>query len=141
MKYQLFQEVVLRKDIPWKKLKEGDVGTIVEYHPFKGEDGYSVEIFNALGESLMLDIVEIQLDDLISRIDDQQGISLEINYDVKEFLAEKGFDPSFGARPLRRAIQRYLQNPLAEFLLSNHNDGSVHLEESLNNGIIRISKI
>ena len=53
MKHKLFEEVVLRRDIPEKKLKKGDVATIVEYHPVSGgEDGYSLEVFNALGDTI-----------------------------------------------------------------------------------------
>ena len=53
MKYELFKEVVLLKDIPEKKLKKGDVATIVEHHPSAtSEDGYSMEIFNALGDTV-----------------------------------------------------------------------------------------
>ena len=53
MKYKLFQEVVLLKDIPEKKLKKGDVATIVEHHPSNtSEDGYSLEVFNALGDTI-----------------------------------------------------------------------------------------
>ena len=53
MKYSLFEEVALAKDIPEKGLKKGDVATIVEHHPVSdGENGYSLEIFNALGDTL-----------------------------------------------------------------------------------------
>lgn len=53
MKHQLFEEVVLRRDIPDKKLKKGDVATIVEHHPVPlGEDGYTLEVFNALGDTI-----------------------------------------------------------------------------------------
>jgi hypothetical protein len=53
MKYKLFEEIVLNKDIPGKNLKKGDIATIVEYHPvIDGEDGYSLEIFNALGDTI-----------------------------------------------------------------------------------------
>ena len=52
--------------------------------------------------------------------------------DAKKFVAEKGFDPQFGARPLHRAIQKYIEDPLAEFILSNNPaEGSV-LEAKLN---------
>ena len=53
MKYELFKEVVLLKDIPEKKLKKGDVATIVEHHPSDtyGE-GYSLEVFNVLGDTI-----------------------------------------------------------------------------------------
>lgn len=53
MKYKLFEEVALNKDVPGKHLKRGDVATIVEYHPVKdGEDGYSLEIFNVFGDTI-----------------------------------------------------------------------------------------
>jgi len=53
MKYELFKEVVLLRDIPEKKLKKGDVATIVDYHPSDtSEDGYSLEVFNALGATI-----------------------------------------------------------------------------------------
>ena len=53
MKYELFKELVLTKDIPAKRLKKGDVATVVEYHPVPdGEDGYSLEVFNVLGDTI-----------------------------------------------------------------------------------------
>lgn len=53
MKHELFEEVVLTKDIPDKRLKRGDVATVVERHSVSdGEDGYSLEIFNALGDTI-----------------------------------------------------------------------------------------
>ena len=53
MKYELFKEVVLLKDIPEKKLKKGDVATIVEHHPSDiYGDGYSLEVFNVLGDTI-----------------------------------------------------------------------------------------
>ena len=53
MKYELFKDVVLLKDIPEKKLKKGDVATIVEHHPSDtSEDGYSLEVFNGLGDTI-----------------------------------------------------------------------------------------
>ncbi|MBI2470262.1 MAG: DUF4926 domain-containing protein [Planctomycetes bacterium] len=53
MAYNLFEEVVLLKDISEKGLKKGDVATIVEHHPVAdGEDGYTLEVFNALGDTI-----------------------------------------------------------------------------------------
>lgn len=53
MTFKLYEEVVLTKDIPEKRLKKGDVATIVEHHPVSdGEDGYSLELFNALGDTI-----------------------------------------------------------------------------------------
>ncbi|MBI5192267.1 MAG: DUF4926 domain-containing protein [Nitrospirae bacterium] len=59
MKYKLFVEVVLKKDIPGKKLQKGDVATIVEFHQVSdGEDGYSLEVFNALGDTIAVITLE-----------------------------------------------------------------------------------
>ncbi len=53
MKFELFKEVVLLKDISAKGLKKGDVATIVEHHPSEGsQDGYSLEVFNVLGDTI-----------------------------------------------------------------------------------------
>ncbi len=53
MTYNLFEEVALSRDIPEKRLKKGDVATIVEHHPVSvGEEGYSLEVFNSLGDSI-----------------------------------------------------------------------------------------
>ena len=53
MKYELFKDLVLLKDSPEKKLKKGDVATIVEHHPSDTyEDGYSLEVFNVLGDTI-----------------------------------------------------------------------------------------
>ncbi|MBC8551368.1 MAG: DUF4926 domain-containing protein [Candidatus Brocadiales bacterium] len=53
MAHKLFEEIVLTNDIPEKKLKKGDVATIVDYHPVSnGEDGYSLEVFDVLGNTI-----------------------------------------------------------------------------------------
>lgn len=68
MKYKLFQQVALAKDIPEKKLRRGDVTTVVDYHPTSGgEAGYSIEVFNAVGDTIAVTVVpESFLQDLTS---------------------------------------------------------------------------
>ena len=61
-------------------------------------------------------IVEIQLARLLKRLAGRK-IALELDEAAKTWLADEGYDPVFGARPLKRVIQRALQNPLAEALL------------------------
>jgi ATP-dependent Clp protease ATP-binding subunit ClpC len=73
-------------------------------------------IFHALEKSHIMEIVQIQMQDLLKRVV-AMGITIELTKQAKEFLAEKGFDPAFGARPLRRALQKYLEDPIAEELL------------------------
>jgi len=66
MKYELFKEAVLLKDIPEKKLKKGDVAIIVEHHPSSTtEDGYTLEVFNALGDTIaIVTLPESEIDSL-----------------------------------------------------------------------------
>lgn len=61
-------------------------------------------------------IVEIQLSQVMARVA-EKGVSLNISPEAKTFLVEQGYVPEFGARPLKRAIQQYLVNPLAYALL------------------------
>ena len=78
-------------------------------------------IFDRLGRSDMDGIVDIQMARLLKRLAGRK-IALELDAGAKTWLADEGYDPVFGARPLKRVIQRALQNPLAEMLLA----GDVH---------------
>jgi ATP-dependent Clp protease ATP-binding subunit ClpC len=83
-----------------------------------------VVIFNALGMEEIYSIIDIALSDLFKRLT-QLTFTLSLSAEAKKFVAEKGFDPQFGARPLHRAIQKYLEDPLAEFILNeNPSEGS-----------------
>ncbi len=75
-----------------------------------------VIVFRALEKEDIFKIIDILTDDLFSRI---QGIGykVDITKGAKEFIAEKGYDPKFGARPLRRAIQKFVEDPMAEEIL------------------------
>jgi ATP-dependent Clp protease ATP-binding subunit ClpB len=73
-------------------------------------------LFHKLTRPMMDQIVLIQLESLKQRLD-QLKISLELTQAAKDFLAETGFDKMYGARPLKRVIQNYIQNPLAEKIL------------------------
>ncbi|MEM6378227.1 MAG: ATP-dependent Clp protease ATP-binding subunit [Bacteroidota bacterium] len=90
-----------------------------------------VVIFNSLDQEDIFKIIDITLKDLHARLDGM-GYKLVLTDDAKKFVSEKGFDPQFGARPLHRAIQKYIEDPLAEFILSNNPaEGSV-FEAKLN---------
>ncbi len=75
-----------------------------------------VVVFNSLTEDNILSIIDITLRGLYKRLD-SLGILLNLTEEAKHFLAKKGYDPAFGARPLHRAIQKYLEDPLAEAML------------------------
>jgi ATP-dependent Clp protease ATP-binding subunit ClpB len=74
-------------------------------------------IFDRLQRSDMGGIVEIQLRRLEARLAARK-ITLDLDAEAKDWLADEGYDPVFGARPLKRVIQNHLQNPLAEMILS-----------------------
>ena len=76
-----------------------------------------VAIFDRLSRPDMDGIVDIQIARLSKRLAKRQ-IALELDEAARTWLADEGYDPVFGARPLKRVIQRALQNPLAEMLLS-----------------------
>ncbi len=73
-------------------------------------------VFDSLSRDNMDMIVDIQMADLRKLLEDK-GIALELDAGAKEWLADAGFDPVYGARPLRRVIERHVKNPLAERLL------------------------
>jgi len=80
-------------------------------------------IFHNLTSEQLIDIVEIQLGWVKKRLQDHH-IDLEVTQNAKDLLAKEGFDPVYGARPLKRVIQKRLENPLAmEILKGNFSDG------------------
>jgi ATP-dependent Clp protease ATP-binding subunit ClpC len=73
-------------------------------------------VFHKLEKDEILRIVDL----MMKRLRDQIGVhevAIELTDDAKELLVEHGFDPAMGARPLRRAIQRFIEDPLADFVL------------------------
>jgi ATP-dependent Clp protease ATP-binding subunit ClpC len=96
-------------------------------------------VFYALGRKEIAKIVEIQLKDVQSRIVDR-NIVLKVSQKVKDYIVEQGFDPILGARPLRRAIQRLVEDRLAEEFLSDkfHDGDSIRVE--LEKGTIAFTK-
>lgn len=75
-----------------------------------------VIIFNSLSKEDIHKIIDIELSNLYKRTSDL-GYTLQLSSEAKDFLAEKGFDNQFGARPLKRAIQKYVEDPLAEEII------------------------
>jgi len=70
-------------------------------------------------------IVDIQLERLLKLLSERK-ITLELDDDARHWLANRGYDPVYGARPLKRVIQKYVQDPLAEQILSGQiPDGSL----------------
>jgi ATP-dependent Clp protease ATP-binding subunit ClpC len=78
-----------------------------------------VMVFNSLGREEIFKIIDNALEGLMKRLNNMK-FTLTLTEEAKDFVAEKGYDPQFGARPLHRAIQKYIEDPLAEFILSEN---------------------
>ena len=76
-----------------------------------------IVVFHPLNKDHLVQIVDIQLERLARRLKDQ-NINIELTTDAKYYLADAGYDPLYGARPLKRAIQKELENPLAKNILA-----------------------
>jgi len=74
-------------------------------------------VFHPLSKEDVRSIVDLMLEKVTQRLSEQE-LTLKVTDGAKDFLVEKGFDPQFGARPLRRAIQKYLEDPLAQEILA-----------------------
>ena len=76
-----------------------------------------VVVFNSLTKENIFDIIDILMKGVMKRLVNL-GFSMELSAEAKQFIADKGYDSQFGARPLHRAIQKYLEDPLAEEILN-----------------------
>jgi ATP-dependent Clp protease ATP-binding subunit ClpC len=96
-----------------------------------------IVVFRSLTKEDLYLIIDIELAKIVSRLKDK-GLTMELGQEAKDFLIEKGYNPDFGARPLRRALGTFIEDPLAEALLSgdytsgdhidiNYKDGDEHL--------------
>ncbi|MGH3139587.1 MAG: AAA family ATPase, partial [Gaiellales bacterium] len=86
------------------------------------------ELLNRIDEVIVFqkltrDEIKLIVDQLMKRVREQlkvHEVSIELTDASKEFMVDKGYDPTMGARPLRRAIQRYIEDPLADFVLGRN---------------------
>lgn len=88
-------------------------------------------LFNALDKEDIHKIIDIELADLYIRIE-HAGFTVTISEKAKDFVASKGFDPQYGARPLKRAMQRYLEDPLSEAIIRMESPAGSELRVDLN---------
>ncbi len=95
-----------------------------------------IVIFNPLGLEQIKEIVEIMLIDLKERLA-QRDMNIELSERAKEFLAKAGFDPVYGARPLKRAIYEYIEDNIADMILSDQvKEGDTILIDANNDDIV-----
>jgi ATP-dependent Clp protease ATP-binding subunit ClpC len=83
--------------------------------------------FNSLTKEDIEKIIDIELKDLRNRVLDA-GFKISVTPSAKRFIAEEGYDPKFGARPLRRAIQKHIEDPVSEFIINARING-IHKQE------------
>jgi ATP-dependent Clp protease ATP-binding subunit ClpC len=86
-----------------------------------------IVVFHMLEKGDLNTIVDLEVDKLVKRLEEKE-ISLTLAAEARDFLSKKGFDPAYGARPMRRAVERFLEDPLAESLLR----GDVKSGDSVN---------
>ena len=87
--------------------------------------------FKPLEKKDIYEIIDIISDDLFARIK-EIGYTVDITKGAKEFITDKGYDPKYGARPLKRAIQKYVEDPLAEELLENKKEEGSSIKIKMN---------
>jgi ATP-dependent Clp protease ATP-binding subunit ClpB len=96
-------------------------------------------IFDRLDRSELAGIVTLQLERVAQRLA-KQGIILQLQEDAVEFIGNQGYDPVYGARPLKRAIQQYLLDPLSLQLLEGHFEEGDTIAVGVRNGALDFEK-
>ena len=91
-----------------------------------------IVMFDQLDKDAIFKIIDVELADFYGRVM-KLGYELKLSDEAKDFIAEKGYDKNFGARPLKRAIQKYLEDDLAELLLRLNAEGKL-------GGVIEVSR-
>ena len=107
-----------KEELPYQDMKEKLLEEVK--HTFKPEFLNRIDdiiVFRQLVKEDLVSIIDIEISYVVNRLK-EQNISLEVSREAKDFLIEKGFDPVFGARPLKRTIQRLLEDPLAQEIIS-----------------------
>ena len=92
--------------------------------------------FSSLTKSDIEKIIDIELKGLKSRVEDT-GFRLTITQAAKKFVADAGYDPKFGARPLKRAIQKYIEDPVSEQIIADRMTGGKHTGDKIKVGLAK----
>ena len=97
-------------------------------------------VFRNLTKKDMKQIIGIVIDEMLKKVADRQ-ISIELTEPAKDFLAEEGFDPIYGARPLKRVIQRYIEDAIAEEILTGKFDDGSQIKVEKNGDGLKLREI
>jgi ATP-dependent Clp protease ATP-binding subunit ClpB len=96
-----------------------------------------IVIFNALGREQIVSIVDIFLKEIADKVA-SRDITLTLSNSAKDYIAEAGFDPVYGARPLKRALYEIVEDRLAELILEGKVTEGSHVEFDIENGEIKV---
>jgi ATP-dependent Clp protease ATP-binding subunit ClpB len=130
------------------KVKEAEArieAAKVKLHEMQGnspmikEEVDELVMFTPLNETEIQQIVRIQLSSIMQQLE-TQGVKLEVTDKAIQWIADVGFDPQFGARPVKRALQRHLLNELSKQLLSGSIDISAPILVDVQNGQLSFGK-
>jgi ATP-dependent Clp protease ATP-binding subunit ClpA len=98
-------------------------------------------VFHPLGKEDVLEIVDIMLKRLNKHLESQR-VRIEVRDAAKDFIAEEGYDPKFGARPLARAIRRHIENPLSSCIIGGEfSPGDTVLVDRAEDGLVFKAKV
>ena len=100
-----------------------------------------VILFNHLTEKNIYKIIEIEFKQVIKRIE-KLNFKISVSKKVKEYILKKGYDEKFGARPLKRVIQKYIEDLIAEEIINNKLEEGNHLSIDVKSGkvVIKVKK-
>lgn len=100
-----------------------------------------IVIFRQLERDDVIKILDIELDKVLDRLFRADGTIVKLDSSAKSFLVDKGFDPALGARPLRRAVENYLESPLADAILSGkYGEAPVSIRVTVGDGELKFRK-
>ena len=158
--------IILTSNIGSKAIEKGGSGLGFDFADDRGEAQYNrikdlvngelkqyfrpeflnrlddIIVFRQLTKPEVIEIADILLQEVGERLQEQRGITLGVTNAFKEKVVAEGFNPSYGARPLRRAIMRLLEDTLAEAILSGRvNDGDNALVDANDDGIVAVSPV
>ena len=98
-----------------------------------------IVVFHSLTQDHLKDIIDILIADLNRQLL-EQGIQLDVDDKAREWILKEGYQPSYGARPLRRAIQKHLEDPLSEEIIKGRFKEGGHLRATVQEGGIHFTE-
>jgi ATP-dependent Clp protease ATP-binding subunit ClpB len=99
-----------------------------------------IVVFSQLGKDEIAKIIDVQLERLRKMLE-ERGITIELDESARRLLIEEGYDPVYGARPLKRAIQAMIQNPLAVSLLNGEISSGQTVRVTADNGAMKFTPV